>query len=127
VVEQAHNDYLQVLSDGGIVGAVIALWFIFLIARDIARAARHKSQVMSATALGAGGGIFALLVHSFFDFNFQIPSNAMLFLVLTSVVSQLAGASKRDRRGARKADIAYITQKLRHFFNRLSAAVGKAS
>jgi O-antigen ligase len=127
VVEQAHNDYLQVLSDGGIVGAVIALWFIFLIARDIARAARHKSQVMSATALGAGGGIFALLVHSFFDFNFQIPSNAMLFLVLTSVVSQLAGASKRDRRGARKADIAYITQKLRHFFKRLSAAVGKAS
>jgi hypothetical protein len=46
---------------------------------------------------------------------------------LTSVVSQLAGASKRERRGARKADIAYITQKLRPYFKRLSAAVGKAS
>ncbi|HZF41165.1 MAG TPA: O-antigen ligase family protein [Blastocatellia bacterium] len=93
LVGQAHNDYLQIMADAGIFGAVIALWFIFLVARDSVRASRHKSRVMSGTALGAAGGMFALFVHSLFDFNFQIPSNALLFLVLASVVSQIASAA----------------------------------
>src|SRR5262245_38586302 len=90
LVGQAHNDYLQIMADAGVFGAVIALWFIFLVARDTVRASRHVSRVMSGTALGAAGGMFALFVHSLFDFNFQIPSNALLFLVLTSVVSRIA-------------------------------------
>src|SRR5262245_24644073 len=97
VVGQAHNDYLQIMADAGILGAVIAVWFIFLVARDALRASRHRSRVMSGTALGAAGGMFALFVHSLFDFNFQIPSNALLFLVLTSVVSQIASEATRER------------------------------
>jgi O-antigen ligase len=98
VVGQAHNDYLQIMADAGILGAVIALWFIFLVARDAVRASRHRSRVMSGTALGATGGMFALFIHSLFDFNFQIPSNALLFLVLTSVVSQIASEATMERR-----------------------------
>jgi len=97
VVSQAHNDYLQILADGGILGAIIALWFIFLVARDTVRASRHRNPVMAGTALGAAGGLFALLVHSLFDFNFQIPSNALLFLVLTSAVSQIAAAATSEK------------------------------
>jgi O-antigen ligase len=96
IVEQAHNDYLQIMADAGIIGALIALWFIFLVARDILRASSHESRVMSGTALGAGGGMFALFIHSLFDFNFQIPSNALLFLVLTAVVSQIASSATGD-------------------------------
>jgi O-antigen ligase len=96
VVGQAHNDYLQIMADAGIFGAVIAVWFIFLVARDALRASRHRSRVMSGTALGATGGMFALFVHSLFDFNFQIPSNALLFLVLTSVVSQIASEANGE-------------------------------
>jgi hypothetical protein len=103
LVEQAHNDYLQIMADAGIFGAVIALWFIFLAARDIARASRHESRSMSGMALGAGGGMVALFVHSLFDFNFQIPSNALLFLVLTSVVSRIASDGAGYRRGVRSA------------------------
>lgn len=129
VVEQAHNDYLQVMADAGILGAVIALWFIFLIARDIVRASRHKSHVMSGTALGMGGGMFALLVHSIFDFNFQIPSNALLFLVLTSVVSHIASAATEERRGEGSVSFAdgvrSGVQKGRNFFKRLKAVVCK--
>jgi hypothetical protein len=103
LVEQAHNDYLQVVADAGIIGAVIALCFVFLVARDIVRASRHVSRSMSGTALGAAGGMFALFVHSLFDFNFQIPSNALLFLALTSAVSHIAGEAVRDRRGMESA------------------------
>src|SRR6266498_3919761 len=100
VVGQAHNDYLQIMADAGIFGAVIAAWFIFLVARDALRASRHGNRVMSGTALGAAGGIFALFVHSLFDFNLQIPSNALLFIVLTSVVSQVARALRTVSAGA---------------------------
>jgi hypothetical protein len=40
--------------------------------------------------------MFALFIHSLFDFNFQIPSNALLFLVLTSVVSQIASEANGE-------------------------------
>jgi O-antigen ligase len=106
VVGQAHNDYLQIMADAGVFGAVIALWFIFLAARDTVRASRHRSRVMSGTALGAAGGMFALFVHSLFDFNFQIPSNALLFLVLTSVVSQTASAEYGEASSPQRAQSA---------------------
>ncbi len=93
LIGQAHNDYLQIVADCGVLGAGLALWFIFLVARDTARALRHRDPQMAGTALGAAAGIFALLVHSLFDFNLQLPSNALLFLVLSSVVSQIAAAT----------------------------------
>ncbi len=97
VVSQSHNDYLQILADGGIFGAIIALSFIFLLARDAVRASRHRNPLMAGTALGFAGGLFALIVHSLFDFNLQIPSNALLFLVMTSVVSQIASSAVHDK------------------------------
>jgi O-antigen ligase len=99
-VSQAHNDYLQILADGGILGAIVALWFIFIVTRDTVRASRHRNPLIAATALGCASGLFALIVHSLFDFNLQIPSNALLFLVLTSVVSRVAAAtSKKEEKG----------------------------
>ena len=94
LIGQAHNDFLQIVADCGVLGGVIALWFIFLVARDTVRALSHRDPMMAGTALGAAGGIFALLVHSLFDFNLQLPSNALLFLVLSSVVSQIAAATE---------------------------------
>ncbi len=94
LIGQAHNDFLQIVADCGVLGAVIALWFIFLVARDTVRALGHRDPMMAGTALGAAGGIFALLVHSLFDFNLQLPSNALLFLVLSSVVCHIATATE---------------------------------
>jgi len=114
VVSQAHNDYLQILADGGILGAIIALWFIFLVARDTVRASRHRNPVMAGTALGCAGGLFALFVHSLFDFNFQIPSNALLFLVLTSVVSQIAAVASIQKGQKGEKDDQAVPQRAAH-------------
>jgi O-antigen ligase len=97
IVRQAHNDYLQILADCGVVGAVAALSFIILVFRDILRALRHPDRKMAALALGCGAGVFAMLVHSLFDFNLQLPSNALLFLVLTAVISNISWAAVRNR------------------------------
>jgi O-antigen ligase len=86
VIQFAHNDYIQVLADGGIVGGLLALWFIIVVFRDFARGARSRDPLRGTLALGAAAGIFAILVHSLFDFNLQLPSNALLFLVLAAMV-----------------------------------------
>ncbi len=87
IVAQSHNDYLQVLADCGIVGAAIAVTFIVLLFRATVRGARSSDPFIAAIAAGSGAGIFAILVHSLFDFNLQLPSNALLFLLLCAVVS----------------------------------------
>ena len=89
-VDYAHNDYLQALSDGGIVAGVLALCFIVLLGRAVWQATRAEDPLAAGLALGGGGGLFALLVHSAFDFNLQIPSNALLFVFLSAIVSRIA-------------------------------------
>jgi O-antigen ligase len=90
-VDRAHNDYLQILSDCGLVGGALAVWFIVLIFRAVAVGKRSNDPLRRALAIGCGTGIFGLLVHSLVDFNLQLPSNALLFLLLSAAVSQ-AGA-----------------------------------
>jgi O-antigen ligase len=85
VIQFAHNDYIQVLADGGIVGGMLALWFIIVVFRGFVRGARSRDPFAGALALGSAAGIFAMLVHSLFDFNLQLPSNALLFLVLAAI------------------------------------------
>jgi hypothetical protein len=52
---------------------------------------------MAGTALGCAAGCFALLIHSLFDFNLQLPSTALLFLVLTVMISQIAKSAGEGR------------------------------
>src|SRR5262249_24368254 len=62
-LEQAHNDYLQVLSDAGIIGAVLALAFVgLLFYRGFVRA-KSRDDFRRGVALASLGGCFAVLVH----------------------------------------------------------------
>ena len=85
-VEQAHNDYLQVLADAGIVGLFIGaffLWRLFLLGRD---ALSIRNSYRRGIALGALAGIFAILVHSIFDFVLHTTAVSVLFLTLIAML-----------------------------------------
>lgn len=97
IVSQAHNDYLQLVADCGVVGGAIGFWFVVVLIRDVVVALRHRDEKMIGIALGCAGGIVAMLVHSLFDFNLQLPSNALLFLTLVAVLSNLSAAAARDK------------------------------
>lgn len=86
-VAQSHNDYLQVLADGGMIGVVLALWFVVVVWRDVMRGLQAPDPLIAGLALGSGTGIVGLLIHSLLDFNLQLPSNAMLFLLLCAMAS----------------------------------------
>jgi len=96
-VPQAHNDYLQIVADCGIAGGIIAIWFIVVLFRAVIRSSRSDDSLYAGLALGCGGGVFAMLVHSFFDFNLQVPSNALLFLLLSAVTVRIAAVVEASK------------------------------
>jgi O-antigen ligase len=89
-VPQAHNDYLQVVADCGVVGGLILVWFLALAFRAIWRGVTSRDPLMAGLALGSGGSLFGILVHSLFDFNLQLPGTALLFLVLSAVLAHIS-------------------------------------
>jgi O-antigen ligase len=98
-VPQAHNDYLQIVADCGVVGGLLALWFLVSLFRAVASGTRSSDPLYAALALGSGAGTFGMLVHSLFDFNLQLPSNVLLFLLLAAVASHV-GAAAKDKDGS---------------------------
>jgi len=84
--EQAHNDYLQTLSDAGIVGLLIGGVFLFLMVRTASRNVRRQNDFRRAIAIGAAAGIFGVLVHSIFDFVLHTTAISVLFLLLVALL-----------------------------------------
>lgn len=89
----AHNDYLQLLAEGGLIGGGLLLWFLVVMVRSLARALQSRDPQSQALALGAGTGLVGMMVHSIVDFNLQIPSHALLFLTLVALVTRLAASA----------------------------------
>ena len=85
-VEQAHNDYLQVLSDAGIIGLIIAGLFVFTLFQSGIKNAQSSIPFRRGVAVGALAGCFAILVHSIFDFVLHTTAIAMMFITLTALV-----------------------------------------
>jgi O-antigen ligase len=100
-LEQAHNDYLQVLSDAGILGAILALSFVALLFYKALKRARTKDDFRRGVALASLAGCFAVLVHSFFDFTLHTTANALLFLVLAALAT-LNGRVETPRKKRRR-------------------------
>lgn len=100
-VEQAHNDYLQILADGGIAGfACVAVFVFLLFKKGLATVAATKGFRRSA-AIGALAGCLGIMVHSFFDFPLRTNSNMFVFLILVAIAVVSVTPSHEKRRHRR--------------------------
>ena len=103
-LEQAHNDYLQILADAGIIGALLGAGFIIILFSKAFARRNTDDKFRRGIATGALAGCFAVLVHSAFDFTLHTTSNALLFLVLAAMatldrrVDETGGHRRRRRR-----------------------------
>lgn len=88
--DYAHNDYLQALTDGGIVGGAIVIWFLVLASRAMGRGLRVKDKTLRAVSLACSAGLVGILVHSIFDFNLQLPSHSLLFVSYLAILDRLS-------------------------------------
>jgi len=93
--EHAHNDYLEILGEQGIVGfSLLAIAFTMIAAKIVKAYRRHNEPLVRGALFAAIAGCTALLVHGFVDFNFQIPANAAYFSALLGVGAVAAGIGR---------------------------------
>jgi O-antigen ligase len=82
--QEAHNDYLELLSSGGLIGFAIGVWFAVAVIRE---AWRNFSFPVSYLRLGAILGIIGVAAHSLVDFGLHILINAIVFLCLVMIAT----------------------------------------
>ncbi|HEY7818719.1 MAG TPA: O-antigen ligase family protein, partial [Vicinamibacteria bacterium] len=103
--EYAESDWLQLLCEMGIAGLAIAA---VLLARTLGAAVRARDEPAHGVHAGAAAAVVALTLHGLVDFNFRIPSNALLFAVLLGVAAPAGATIASERRAmlARAAALA---------------------
>jgi O-antigen ligase len=86
----AHNDFLEFTSELGLLFLPLLLWLIFSASRSGIRIFFNtKSSLKRGVSLGCTIGVLAIIIHSFFDFNLQIPANALLFFSYLGMIGGL--------------------------------------
>ncbi len=86
IYAQAHNDYLQILAEGGILVAVPVVVALIVVVVNI----RHRFRMHDPPATywlraGATAGLLGIAAQSTLDFSLQMPGNAMMFAVLLAI------------------------------------------
>jgi O-antigen ligase len=86
----AHNDYLQIAAELGVLGFLIAAVLLWPV---VARAFRAVSQGPDRTTrylgLGCAGAMAAIGLHSLTDFNMYVPANAMALAWICGIAASL--------------------------------------
>ncbi|HVI10956.1 MAG TPA: O-antigen ligase family protein [Candidatus Binatia bacterium] len=87
-VNEAHNDYLQLLVEMGALGFGAMLWLVVVVyRRALKKIGNWTSEMGGAVTLACMLGLSGILVHSAVDFNLQIPANAAMFYVFCSIAA----------------------------------------
>lgn len=87
-VNHAHDDYVEFIAETGVVGAAAIGWFLIALYRaGLRKAATQQSRIIDATTLAALTSCTAIVAHSFWDFNLQIPANAALFFAFCGMAA----------------------------------------
>lgn len=85
-VEQAHNEYLQILSDAGVFGLLFVIAFIVLLFWQSFRVINNTSDnYRRNVAIGALAGCVGVLIHSVVDFPLRTNANMFFFLLLVTL------------------------------------------
>ncbi len=87
VHDHAHNDYLELIFEQGLIGGLSLFIGISLaIYYGYRKLVRSRSGSRAILILSAMLGIISMIVHASYDFPFQVPSNVILFLGLVSIM-----------------------------------------
>ncbi|MEE8077290.1 MAG: O-antigen ligase family protein [Candidatus Binatia bacterium] len=95
---EAHNDYLELLAETGLIGFFLLAGFFWQVGRKLFFSFKMlppKTVPVSAALLSALG---IMAFHEFFDFNLQIPANAFLFTLFLGIALRMTRHSETEGR-----------------------------
>nr|AFK79143.1 membrane protein [uncultured bacterium F39-01] len=90
--QEAHNDYLELLSSGGLVGFAIGVWFALIVYKRVRRNLRNRDPFERAVCVGSVLGIAGVAVHSLVDFGLHMLANALVFIAVIMLATGEFGA-----------------------------------
>jgi len=92
-VNEAHNDFAQLLIETGGAGFILMTFFWALVYKaGLGGIGEWRNEFSSTMALAAIIGCTGLLIHGFADFNLRIPANAILFVAFAALATASASA-----------------------------------
>ncbi|MCU0244554.1 MAG: O-antigen ligase family protein [Acidobacteria bacterium] len=87
----AHNDYLELAAELGVLGALLLLGLVLSLAVRAFLVWRGRRNAQArALALGGIVSLAGAGLHAFTDFNFHIPANMVLFTVILALTVVMA-------------------------------------
>ena len=86
--QEAHNDYLELLSSGGLIGFALGVWFAVVVIRRARENLVSDRGFMGAVRFGAVLGIAGVAAHSLVDFGLHMIANAVVFMTLIMIATQ---------------------------------------
>ena len=93
-VREAHNEYLQLAAEGGLLLCLPILAALAAFAVEVRSRFRTSSRATYWIRLGAVTGIFAVAVQSTVEFSLQMPGNAALFATLCGIALHQPGPAQ---------------------------------
>ncbi|MEY2700530.1 MAG: hypothetical protein RIQ52_1285 [Pseudomonadota bacterium] len=102
--DHLHNDYLEFAGEFGLIGALPLAGVMLLCFWQALRALRRQQDPMQrGLAFAAVMGLMSMAIHSWVDFNLQMPANAVLYVTLLALAWVSAHLGSRPRRRRRSA------------------------
>ena len=82
----SESDFMQLLAEGGIIGVLLVFWIgSAYFYRILIAWKKRRSRWAIAHVAGYLSALVSLIAHAAVDFNFHIPSNALLFTVIAAL------------------------------------------
>lgn len=97
-VNHAHNDYLEIVFEGGVVAAFLIAFYLLLLVSAFARNRREPLQRAAFLS------VFFLLVHSLVDYPLRTMALAMTFAFMNAIIFHKGFAD----RPAKKANMVEV-------------------
>jgi O-antigen ligase len=87
IFDHAHNDYIELITDGGIIGFILAACFVITIMRHGFKRIKVRREKYSILLSIAGlTALFSILLHSVTDFNMHNGANGLYFFFLCGIL-----------------------------------------
>ena len=91
IYDHAHNDYLELLSNGGVIGFLLAGWFVVsILFSGWSVLKKRRDQFAILLGIGAMAGIFSMLLYGITDFNMHNGADGLYFFFLCGLLVSCA-------------------------------------
>jgi len=93
VSQRAHNEYLELLSNQGVIGfsllGLATTLLYFRLFKGLKRSRNPNTQSLYGLQVASFCSVTAILIHSLADFNFHLPANAVYYYLILAIGLQI--------------------------------------